>query len=121
MSSSSSSCGRCSGPPTTTITSPSPPSLNENKNTCNPTKPNPPKTTTQNSAVVVISGTIVALSLAFSLVNAIDKIPVVSDLVELVGIGVTGWFTYRYLTVGPDRDEFFIQVRAWIKKIYGQF
>jgi hypothetical protein len=34
----------------------------------------------------------------------------VSDLIELVGIGVTGWFTYRYLTVGPDRDEFFIEV-----------
>jgi hypothetical protein len=31
------------------------------------------------------------------------QIPVVSDFVELVGIAVTGWFTYRYLTVGPDR------------------
>jgi hypothetical protein len=29
--------------------------------------------------------------------------PAVSDLIELVGVGVTGWFTYRYLTVGPDR------------------
>lgn len=29
--------------------------------------------------------------------------PAVSDLIELVGIGVTGWFTYRYVTVGPDR------------------
>jgi len=27
----------------------------------------------------------------------------VSDLIELVGVGVTGWFIYRYLTVGPDR------------------
>jgi hypothetical protein len=27
----------------------------------------------------------------------------VSDVIELVGIAVTGWFTYRYLTVGPDR------------------
>jgi hypothetical protein len=32
-----------------------------------------------------------------------SQIPIVSDFVELVGIAVTGWFTYRYLTVGPDR------------------
>lgn len=32
--------------------------------------------TTTLSAIIVISGTIIALSLAFSLVNAIDKIPI---------------------------------------------
>jgi hypothetical protein len=26
----------------------------------------------------------------------------VSDLVELVGIGVSGYYLYRYVTVGPD-------------------
>jgi nitrogen regulatory protein PII-like uncharacterized protein len=45
----------------------------------------------------------------------------VSDLIELVGLGVTGWFTYRYLTVGPDRDELFISIKDFIKKVYGQF
>lgn len=34
---------------------------------------------------------------------------------------MTGWFTYRYLTVGPDRDELFITLRKWYDKIYGQF
>lgn len=55
------------------------------------------------AAVLVTAGTVIALSLSLSLVNTIDKIPVVSDLIELIGIGVTAWFTYRYLTVGPDR------------------
>lgn len=41
--------------------------------------PSPPPArihTTTLSAIIVISGTIIALSLAFSLVNAIDKIPI---------------------------------------------
>ena len=28
--------------------------------------------------------------------------PAVSDLIELVGVGVTGWYVYRYITAGPD-------------------
>jgi nitrogen regulatory protein PII-like uncharacterized protein len=44
----------------------------------------------------------------------------VSDLVELVGIGVTGFFVYRYLTVGPDRDELFVSIRSFAEKIYGK-
>ncbi|KAI8473462.1 MAG: CAAD domains of cyanobacterial aminoacyl-tRNA synthetase-domain-containing protein [Monoraphidium minutum] len=76
------------------------------------------KTEDKPGAVLVISGTVIALSLAFSLVNAIDKIPVVSDLVELVGIGVTGWVVYRYLTVGPDRDELFISIKEFLGKVY---
>lgn len=32
-----------------------------------------------------------------------DKIPIISDLIELVGIGVSGWFIWRFLLFGPDR------------------
>jgi hypothetical protein len=70
--------------------------------------------------VLVISGTVIALSLALSIVNIVDKIPIVSSLIELVGISVTGWFTYRYLTVGPDRDELFVAIKDLISKIYGK-
>ncbi|KIY94285.1 hypothetical protein MNEG_13676 [Monoraphidium neglectum] len=72
------------------------------------------KTDDKPGAVLVIGGTVVAVALAFNLVNAIDKIPVVSDLIELVGIGVTGW----YLTVGPDRDELFISIKEFFGKVY---
>ncbi|GBF97316.1 hypothetical protein Rsub_10007 [Raphidocelis subcapitata] len=78
------------------------------------------KTEDKPAAVLVISGTVVALSLALSVVNVVDKIPVVSSLIELVGISVTGWFTYRYLTVGPDRDELFVTIKELVNKIYGK-
>lgn len=112
------------------------------------------------TAVVVTVGTIIAASLAFSVVSFVDKIPLgahpasppstahpmsspmlptclhtapsqrrasplcspslspipvqtrhpscaltppVSDMVELVGLGVTGWLAYRWFTVGADR------------------
>lgn len=32
-------------------------------------------------------------------------------------MGVTGWFTYRYITVGPDGDELFVSIRKFIKKV----
>ncbi|KIY95654.1 hypothetical protein MNEG_12308 [Monoraphidium neglectum] len=77
------------------------------------------KTEDKPAAVVVAVGTVVAASFALNVVNTVDKIPVVSDFVELVGIAVTGWFTYRYLTVGPDRDELFVTLKTWFNKVYG--
>ena len=37
------------------------------------------------------------------LVDRLDKLPFVGGFFELVGLLVTGWFTYRYLTFAPDR------------------
>lgn len=36
-------------------------------------------------------------------VDAIDRLPLVSNFLELVGLIVTTWFAYRYLIFGPDR------------------
>ena len=43
------------------------------------------------AAVLVTLGAILVLSALSGVVNAIDRIPVVSDVIELVGVGVTGW------------------------------
>lgn len=37
------------------------------------------------------------------LVDRVDRLPIVGGLLELVGLVVTGWFAYRYLTFAPDR------------------
>jgi len=72
------------------------------------------------AAVIVTLGAILVLSALSGVVNAIDRIPVVSDLIELVGVGVTGWFVYRYLVFGPDREELVQNIQTFLKKVYGK-
>lgn len=48
-----------------------------------------------------------------------DRIPIISDFIKLVGIGVTGWFTWRYLVFGPDREELVRNIKSFLKKVYG--
>jgi len=72
------------------------------------------------AAVLVTLGAILVLSALSGVVNAIDRIPVVSDVIELVGVGVTGWFAYRYLVFGPDREELVQNIQVFLKKVYGK-
>ena len=39
------------------------------------------------------------------MLNAVEKLPLVPALFELIGIGFTAWFVYRYLLFKPDRQE----------------
>lgn len=52
---------------------------------------------------------IVSIKLIFTLLSAVfsvaTSIPIFSPLVELVGIGYTGWFIYRYLLKAETRQE----------------
>ncbi|KAF6262645.1 CAAD domains of cyanobacterial aminoacyl-tRNA synthetase-domain-containing protein [Scenedesmus sp. NREL 46B-D3] len=72
------------------------------------------------AAVAVTGGILLLLVAANSVVDAVDRIPIVSDLIELVGIVVTGWFTYRYLVFGPDREELVSNFKAFLNKVYGK-
>lgn len=49
----------------------------------------------------LVTASIVLLYVLNGIVSAIDKIPVVSGLFELIGIFVSSWFVYRYLVFGP--------------------
>ncbi|XP_044959953.1 protein CURVATURE THYLAKOID 1B, chloroplastic-like [Hordeum vulgare subsp. vulgare] len=48
---------------------------------------------------------------AGGVVSAIDRLPVVPGLMEVVGIGYSGWFAYKNLIFKPDRKAFFAKVR----------
>lgn len=60
------------------------------------------------SAVTVIGiavGSIVGLKLTFAILAAINEIPLLAPTFEMVGIGYTAWFVYRYLLKASTRDE----------------
>jgi hypothetical protein len=77
------------------------------------------KTEDKPAAVAVTGAAILLLITASSIVDTIDKIPIISDLIELIGIGVTGWFVWRYLLFGPDREELVSNLKSFVKKVYG--
>ncbi|XP_010545698.1 PREDICTED: protein CURVATURE THYLAKOID 1C, chloroplastic [Tarenaya hassleriana] len=63
---------------------------------------------------------VVALWASLNIVTAIDKLPVIPNALELVGILFSTWFTYRYLLFKPDREELSEIIKKTISNILGQ-
>ncbi|CAL5189075.1 unnamed protein product [Lathyrus oleraceus] len=57
------------------------------------------------SLAVYGGGAIVTLWLTSAVIGAIDSIPLIPKLFEVVGLGYSLWFTYRYLLFKRNRDE----------------
>lgn len=60
------------------------------------------------SLLLVLAGVIAAfigLKMLLSLIGALNDIPLLPFLFELVGIGYTTWFIYRYLLSAASRQE----------------
>ncbi|MCI24256.1 protein CURVATURE THYLAKOID 1A chloroplastic-like, partial [Trifolium medium] len=53
----------------------------------------------ENKSTVLVygGGALVAVWLSSILVGAINSVPLLPKIMELVGLGYTGWFVYRYL------------------------
>ncbi|XP_022156982.1 protein CURVATURE THYLAKOID 1B, chloroplastic [Momordica charantia] len=52
-------------------------------------------------------------------VSAIDRLPLVPGLLELVGIGYTGWFAYKHVVFKPDREAFVKKLKETYSEIIG--
>ncbi|GAB4842240.1 hypothetical protein Ancab_012206 [Ancistrocladus abbreviatus] len=63
---------------------------------------------------------IVAVWASANLISAIDKLPVLPSLFELIGILFSSWFIYRYLLFKPDREELVQNINKSISDILGQ-
>ncbi|KAL6616100.1 hypothetical protein ACP70R_038370 [Stipagrostis hirtigluma subsp. patula] len=63
---------------------------------------------------------IAALWASVNLVEAIDKLPVLPLLFELIGIVVAWLFIYNNLLFKPDREEFLKNIQSSVSRILGQ-
>ncbi|CAL9062209.1 unnamed protein product, partial [Musa banksii] len=61
-------------------------------------------------------GAIVAVWLSSIIVGAVNSVPLI---MELVGLGYTGWFVYRYLLFKESRKELASDIESLKKKIVG--
>ncbi|KAH9620206.1 hypothetical protein KSS87_021662 [Heliosperma pusillum] len=75
----------------------------------------------ENKSTVLLygGGAIVAVWLSSILVGAINSVPVLPKIMELVGLGYTGWFVYRYLLFKSSRKELAEDIESLKKRITG--
>uniref|UniRef100_A0A0D9V5Y3 Cyanobacterial aminoacyl-tRNA synthetase CAAD domain-containing protein n=1 Tax=Leersia perrieri TaxID=77586 RepID=A0A0D9V5Y3_9ORYZ len=63
---------------------------------------------------------IAALWASVNLVEAIDKLPVLPLLFELIGIFVAWFFIYQNLLFKPDREKFLNNIKSSVSRVLGQ-
>ncbi|XP_077236145.1 protein CURVATURE THYLAKOID 1A, chloroplastic-like [Tasmannia lanceolata] len=75
----------------------------------------------ENKSTVIIygGGAIVAVWLSSIVVGAINSVPLLPKVMEIVGLGYTGWFVYRYLLFKSSRKELATDIEILKKKIAG--
>ncbi|GKU87846.1 hypothetical protein SLEP1_g2180 [Rubroshorea leprosula] len=62
---------------------------------------------------------VVALWGSIGLILAIDRLPLIPGVLEVVGIGYTGWFAYKNLVFKPDREVLIQKIKDTYKEIIG--
>lgn len=67
----------------------------------------------------LLFGAVVAVKLTLAILDAINDIPLLAPLFELVGIGYTGWFVYRYLLKESTRQELVTEFDALKTQVMG--
>jgi threonine/homoserine/homoserine lactone efflux protein len=55
----------------------------------------------------LVFGAIVSVKLTLALLSALNEIPLVEPILELVGLGYSAWFVTRFMLKSEKRQEFY--------------
>uniref|UniRef100_A0A0D6R5M9 Cyanobacterial aminoacyl-tRNA synthetase CAAD domain-containing protein n=1 Tax=Araucaria cunninghamii TaxID=56994 RepID=A0A0D6R5M9_ARACU len=64
-------------------------------------------------------GSLAALWVSSTVVSAINSVPLLPKVMELIGLGYASWFTYRFLLFKENRKELVADIEELKKKITG--
>lgn len=70
--------------------------------------------------ISLIVGSLIAVKLLLAILDAINDIPLLSSLFELVGMGYSAWFIYRYIWKAENRQELSSDFNALKQQILGK-
>lgn len=72
-----------------------------------------------NKPAIVATGfaALFALYVTNGIVSTIDRLPVIHTVFELLGLGVTAWFAYKWFFVAGEREVIISEVKAWARDI----
>jgi hypothetical protein len=62
---------------------------------------------------------IVSVKVTLAVLDALDDIPLLAPILQLVGLCYTIWFVYRYLWKASNREELVTEVEAIKQQIFG--
>lgn len=71
-------------------------------------------------ALTVLLSSFVALRVLLAILAAVNDIPLVSPVFELIGIGYSGWFVFRYLLQAPTRKELAAEIESLKTQVTGK-
>ena len=72
------------------------------------------------TALGLIFGAFIAVKLTLAILEAINDVPVLAPLFELIGLIYSGWFIYRYLLKASNRRELATEMEALKDQILGR-
>jgi len=67
----------------------------------------------------LLFGGIVTVKLTLAILDAVNDIPLLAPTFELVGIGYSAWFVYRYLLKVENRQELSQEIEALKQQVVG--
>ncbi|MBW4505825.1 MAG: CAAD domain-containing protein [Scytonematopsis contorta HA4267-MV1] len=69
--------------------------------------------------VGVFLGAIVTVKVVLAILDALNDIPLVAPTFELIGIGYSAWFVYRYLLKAQTRNELTSEITTIKSQVLG--
>eukprot|EP00244_Chara_vulgaris_P007071 TRINITY_DN2653_c0_g2_i1.p1 TRINITY_DN2653_c0_g2~~TRINITY_DN2653_c0_g2_i1.p1 ORF type:complete len:223 (+),score=60.93 TRINITY_DN2653_c0_g2_i1:70-669(+) len=73
------------------------------------------------TVVVYAGGAVFGLWLLSSVASAVNSVPLLPKLLELIGLGYTSWFVYRYLLFKDTRQELLNEIEDLKAKVTGAY
>ncbi|MBG1268614.1 CAAD domain-containing protein [Nostoc sp. WHI] len=70
--------------------------------------------------VGLIVGSIVGVKVLLAILDALNDIPLVAPTFELIGIGYSAWFVYRYLLKASTRQELTGEITILKSQVVGK-
>jgi hypothetical protein len=71
-------------------------------------------------SVGIIVGAIVSVKVLLAILDALNDIPLVAPTFELIGIGYSAWFVYRYLLKASTRQELTSEITTLKSQVIGK-
>ncbi|MBE9184272.1 CAAD domain-containing protein [Microcoleus sp. LEGE 07076] len=62
----------------------------------------------------------ISIKVMLGVLAALNDVPLVTPVFELIGMGYTGWFVYRYLLKASTRQELLTEVDSFKEQVVGK-
>jgi glutamyl-tRNA synthetase len=70
--------------------------------------------------VTLILATLVTVKVTLAVIDALNDIPLLAPTFELIGMGYTAWFVYRYLLRASNRQELVAELDSFKEQIFAE-